>query len=68
MQNQVHTKWLTIDINFSRKTTPEKTKIKRDITTQTETNKEKKYTTTPDTSKSNIQIHDRNNTQVEKGN
>ena len=62
MQNQLHTKRPTIDINFSRKTTPEKIKIKRDITTQMEINKERKYTTTPDTSKHNTQIDDRNNT------
>ena len=35
VQNQLHTKKTTTDINFLRKTTPEKTKIKRDITTQT---------------------------------
>ena len=63
MQNRLHRKIPTTDINFLRKTTP---KIKRDITTQTEINKEKKYTTIPDTSKNNTQI-DRNNTQVEKG-
>ena len=68
VQNQLHTKRPTIDINFSRKTTPEKIKIKRDITTQTEINKERKYTTTPDTLKHNTQIDDRNNTQVKKGN
>ena len=62
VQNQLHTKRPTIDINFSRKTTPEKIKIKRDITTQTETSKERKYTTTPDTSKHNTQIDDRGNT------
>ena len=44
-------------------------KIKRDITTQTEINKEREYTITPpDTSKHNTQIDDRNNTQVKKGN
>ena len=68
MQNQLHTKRPTTDINFSRKTTPEKIKIKRDITTQTEIYKERKYTTTPDTLKHNTQIEDRNNTQVKKGN
>ena len=68
VQNQLHTKRPTIDINFSRKTTPEKIKIKRDITTQTEIYKERKYTTTPDTLKHNTQIEDRNNTQVKKGN
>ena len=68
VQNQLHTKRPTTDINFSRKTTPEKIKIKRDITTQTEINKERKYTTTPDTLKHNTQIEDRNNTQVKKGN
>ena len=63
VQNQLHTKRPTIDINFSRKTTPEKIKIKRDITKQMEINKERKYTgTTPDTSKHNTQIDDRNNT------
>ena len=62
VQNQLHTKRPTTDINFSRKTTPEKIKIKRDITTQMEINKERKYTTTPDTSKHNSQIDDRNNT------
>ena len=69
MQNQLHTKRPTTDINFSRKTTPERIKIKRDITTQTEINKERKYTTNPpDASKHNTQIDDRNNTQVKKGN
>ena len=68
VQNQLHTKRPTTDINFSRKTTPEKIKIKRDITTQTEIYKERKYTTTPDTLKHNTQIDDRNNTQVKKGN
>ena len=68
VQNQLHTKRPTTDINFSRKTTPEKIKIKRDITTQTEIYKERKYTTTPDTLKHNTQIEDRNNTQVKKGN
>ena len=66
VQNQVHTRRPTTDINFSRKATPEKTKIKRDITTQTEINKERKYATIPNTSKNNTHI-DRNNTQVEKG-
>ena len=66
MQNQVHTRRPTTDINFSRKATPEKTKIKRDITTQTEINNERKYPTIPNTSKNNTHI-DRNNTQVEKG-
>ena len=42
-----------------------KTKNKRDITTQMEINKERQYTTIPDTSKNKTQI-DRNNTQVEK--
>ena len=67
VQNQLHTKRPTIDIDFSRKTTPEKIKIKRGITTQTEVNKERKYTTAPDTSKHNTKIDDRNNTQVKKG-
>ena len=66
VQNQLHTKRPTTDINFSRKTTPERIKIKRDITTQTEINKERKYATIPNTSKNNTHI-DRNNTQVEKG-
>ena len=68
VQNQLHTKRPTIDIDFSRKTTPEKIKIKRGIATQTEINKERKYTTAPDTSKHNTKIDDRNNTQVKKGN
>ena len=66
VQNQLHTKRPTTDINFLRKTTPEETKIKRAITTQTEINKERKYTIIPDTSKNNTKI-DRNNTQVDKG-